>query len=341
MDLKPIETIYNGNRFRSRLEARWALYFDLMCVQYQYEPEGFECDGERYLPDFYIQESDVYIEIKSIGALSIDNDEILDGREKAHKYNKCGDDIIHAGHGYLLLCGSPIEIVSHKPGAFAYCGDWDRFWDEDEFCLNAAYKADKFMSDYVIGASKEEAEIASYCRFEHGENADDYIKVYVENYYKNIKNKPKDRKKQLLCMLNQDNSDSELKVLIGVVCLHPEFLQDIGCTDAIEYGLENMFVESRYAHIMEGLIRCKHANKNMNIDEMLEHLTKGFFTKFDVALARECQKSRSVMSSEYSDFNHFVSMVDWFSDRHRNKSNSKSLEDVLKRYRMEVNHAEI
>ena len=39
---KAIETIYNGFRFRSRLEARWAVFFDNLSVKYRYEPEGFD-----------------------------------------------------------------------------------------------------------------------------------------------------------------------------------------------------------------------------------------------------------------------------------------------------------
>lgn len=54
-DIKPIETAYNGYRFRSRLEARWAVFFDAAGIEYQYEPEGFELsDGTKYLPDFYL-----------------------------------------------------------------------------------------------------------------------------------------------------------------------------------------------------------------------------------------------------------------------------------------------
>lgn len=53
--IKPIETVYNGYRFRSRLEARWAVFFDAMGIKYEYEPEGFEFeDGTKYLPDFLI-----------------------------------------------------------------------------------------------------------------------------------------------------------------------------------------------------------------------------------------------------------------------------------------------
>lgn len=55
MDIKPIETVYKGYRFRSRLEARWAVYLDNMNIKWEYEPEGFEFkNGERYLPDFLI-----------------------------------------------------------------------------------------------------------------------------------------------------------------------------------------------------------------------------------------------------------------------------------------------
>lgn len=40
--MKAIETIYNGYRFRSRLEARWAIFFDELKIKYQYELEGYE-----------------------------------------------------------------------------------------------------------------------------------------------------------------------------------------------------------------------------------------------------------------------------------------------------------
>ena len=53
--IKPIETLYNGYRFRSRLEARWAVFFDSLGVMYEYEPEGFSLPGGgSYLPDFRV-----------------------------------------------------------------------------------------------------------------------------------------------------------------------------------------------------------------------------------------------------------------------------------------------
>lgn len=50
--MKAIETRYAGCRFRSRLEARWAVFFEELEVPWEYEPEGFETAAGPYLPDF-------------------------------------------------------------------------------------------------------------------------------------------------------------------------------------------------------------------------------------------------------------------------------------------------
>ena len=83
--IKAIQTRYKGFHFRSRLEARWAVFFDTLGIEWVYEEEGFEkenvegffddasgewqsvCTGrERYLPDFRIGEkgSGLYVEVK-------------------------------------------------------------------------------------------------------------------------------------------------------------------------------------------------------------------------------------------------------------------------------------
>lgn len=62
---KALETFYHGYRFRSRLEARWAVFFDRLGISYTYEPEGYLIGGKKgYLPDFYLPQLDCYIEIK-------------------------------------------------------------------------------------------------------------------------------------------------------------------------------------------------------------------------------------------------------------------------------------
>src|SRR3989344_7244241 len=52
--IQPIQTIYKGYRFRSRLEARWAVFFDTLGIKWEYEPEGYNLNGSYYLPDFWL-----------------------------------------------------------------------------------------------------------------------------------------------------------------------------------------------------------------------------------------------------------------------------------------------
>lgn len=62
--LKAIDTIYDGHRFRSRAEARWAVFFKSFGVAYQYEPQGYRVNGEPYLPDFFLPELNLWLEVK-------------------------------------------------------------------------------------------------------------------------------------------------------------------------------------------------------------------------------------------------------------------------------------
>lgn len=68
--IKAIETVYNGYRFRSRLEARWAVFFDALGIEYEYEPEGYEYfdaygNQMRWLPDFRLNsEAGLLVEVK-------------------------------------------------------------------------------------------------------------------------------------------------------------------------------------------------------------------------------------------------------------------------------------
>lgn len=65
MGIQPLETHYNGYYFRSRLEARWAIYFDAIGLRYEYEPDGYEvATGVWYLPDFLFPDLNCFGEVK-------------------------------------------------------------------------------------------------------------------------------------------------------------------------------------------------------------------------------------------------------------------------------------
>ncbi|WP_157638678.1 hypothetical protein [Burkholderia ubonensis] len=64
MTIRAIETKYRGYRFRSRIEARWAVFFDTAGIKWDYEPEGYVVNGQSYLPDFFLPELGCYFEVK-------------------------------------------------------------------------------------------------------------------------------------------------------------------------------------------------------------------------------------------------------------------------------------
>lgn len=107
LPIRAIETVYDGHRFRSRLEARWAVVFKTLGVEYLYELEGFHLPSGPYLPDFFLpwkrkprfeagfpQMSGYYVETKP-APLSEKEQRLL--RELA--------DATH--HRSLAFCGTP------------------------------------------------------------------------------------------------------------------------------------------------------------------------------------------------------------------------------------------
>ena len=103
--IKPIETFYNGYRFRSRLEARWAVFFDALGITYHYEPEGYELDGgEFYLPDFYLDDFEIFVEIKPFDKSVVKF--VGDGNVWEQK---CASFRDSTGRAILLCYGDPAD----------------------------------------------------------------------------------------------------------------------------------------------------------------------------------------------------------------------------------------
>lgn len=129
MDIKPIQTKYKGYMFRSRLEARWAVFFDEMGIEYEYEPEGFVLgDSICYLPDFYLPKCRTYVEVKAAGAIDISIIDgritFSDGRESASKYVRFAE-AIDPSRNYMIVQGDPYDAFwivdpdNRKEGASA------------------------------------------------------------------------------------------------------------------------------------------------------------------------------------------------------------------------------
>lgn len=77
-DLTPIREMYKGYLFRSFLEIRWAVVFSEMGYGWKYEPQKFDMgNGHTYTPDFYIEDLDMWVEIKPNMLKSIPCEETL------------------------------------------------------------------------------------------------------------------------------------------------------------------------------------------------------------------------------------------------------------------------
>jgi hypothetical protein len=173
--MKAIETKYKGYRFRSRLEARWAVFFDALGLEWEYEPEGFDLDGDWYLPDFWVPMPNHYsgpgagywCEIKKPGEPSETE------KRKARNLARL------SGHNTMILSGSPY------PGCvevWKFCRDGRECnWGRDDDLLSG--KLIGFYLAYPCGAALASYEDERYCavdwglaaqkarsaRFEHGE----------------------------------------------------------------------------------------------------------------------------------------------------------------------------
>lgn len=99
--VRAIQTRYKGYFFRSRLEARWAVFFDHLKIRWEYEPEGFDLgNGLRYLPDFWLPDWNMWVEVKPAAADDV-------ATEKALRLAEARRDLVLVVHG---MPGSPCTL---------------------------------------------------------------------------------------------------------------------------------------------------------------------------------------------------------------------------------------
>jgi hypothetical protein len=192
--MKAIETRYKGYRFRSRLEARWAVFFDAMGINWEYEVEGFHLPNKTtYLPDFYLSDFDSWVEIKPKNAerkevfvqLSM---MIESGAAKNHKaWGFFGDPL---DHHWMDVFFTKEDLIFN--GKVLQKAGWNEEWGnmtafcaldcgDDGLVPAAGFSLTEFQnllkSDFFPSYAKPQDLIDNYkekvlarsARFEHGE----------------------------------------------------------------------------------------------------------------------------------------------------------------------------
>lgn len=169
--MRPIQTQYKGYFFRSRLEARWAIFFDALGIKWEYELEGFHLsNGEMYLPDFFLPKfcgpQGMYVEVKPEPGID----------PKARQL------VMDSGVPLLMACGAPgpmsYVVLEDEPTDETSRACFDAKYlpggsNEEEYRLfwNPGYEEEdgsideRFIDRSVLAAIVR----ARSARFEHGQ----------------------------------------------------------------------------------------------------------------------------------------------------------------------------
>jgi hypothetical protein len=180
--IKAIETHYNGYKFRSRLEARWAVFLDDLFIKWDYEIEGFETEnGLRYLPDFLIHNDK-----KTKLLLEVTGEEIGFNRIKIDNFvNSCDGKFV-----VVVVFGDPYnyfdqndknKMFSRNALLFTNNGvininTFDLFyvlgfvpWHISRLFHPEVCEKDRTLIDQAMEIFHKSAELARQRRFEFGE----------------------------------------------------------------------------------------------------------------------------------------------------------------------------
>lgn len=134
--MKAIQTSYKDYLFRSRLEARWAVFFDTIGIKWEYEYEGFTDGKTYYLPDFYFPQYDLHGEIKPANHENKDIAKwlmfdkplvILSGMPH------CKPSVIYNLEPYTIDVIPFINILKPKYGFYWHCSGIDDFGNFEPF----------------------------------------------------------------------------------------------------------------------------------------------------------------------------------------------------------------
>lgn len=205
--IKPIETHYAGCRFRSRLEARYAVFLDALGLRWEYEPEGFDLPSGAYLPDFKVYHSNgghgyCWLEVKP----SIPTDHALHDELACHEVRLARElsrvtrvaVVIGSYSSFEALRDNYLLIVNdktwfrfeypryeHEPGSGSgYQHFVTQYWDRvgvvlsEALSMPTAEDQERWMPENLSFISFEECASTLYkaavaalsARFEHGES---------------------------------------------------------------------------------------------------------------------------------------------------------------------------
>lgn len=174
--------MYKGRQYRSRLEARWAAFFDLVGWEAEYEP----CDFNGWIPDFAIKgaRGPLFVEVKPIEE---PNDEVQ--REIA--CSGCESEVLIVGYtiGLQSSWGQPVIGWIGEIGAPEFATDeWSGHWWQD--AIAGVWKGRDSGSNpsSMLGVAPSDGDYAdritgAYDGGRHGSVGGDVLERYVREQW--------------------------------------------------------------------------------------------------------------------------------------------------------------
>lgn len=162
-----IETKYNDLPFRSRLEAKWAVFLDAMGIDYEYEREGYTLGGLWYLPDFWLPLPKEHAEFEGAGYWLEIKPRLLTPREELQIKRL----VRQTGHPAYAICGR-VGIGEYLVSNWAMDRETKEvsqlYKDSDDYYIHFSMW-NRLQPSNVDVAFEDALNMARAARFEHGD----------------------------------------------------------------------------------------------------------------------------------------------------------------------------
>jgi len=131
MTISGIPTMYRSVQFRSRLEAKWAAFFDALEWRWEYEP--FDCAG--WIPDFALigKEQTTLVEVKPVMDFPAEVADKIDRANRSHEVLIVGLAPFEAKYWSGVSIGwlrEQVEIPESEDADGMTFPHWGGCWDE-------------------------------------------------------------------------------------------------------------------------------------------------------------------------------------------------------------------
>ncbi len=195
--MKNIPTIYNDIQFRSRLEARWACFFDLMNWEWEYEP--FDLDG--WFPDFLITSQNrqlkTLIEVKPIDTFDFETTrKMITSSKGEYDLMLLGSKLLQDNYGLYekaLTMGWFFDKTNEDNDNLEWNTVEFTIWDKNPKFKNVSERyrigfAD-CIGDFTCRVTEEHSEGGHFLSYKKLDNVKDYLEIQKEIQLRWIKAK--------------------------------------------------------------------------------------------------------------------------------------------------------